>query len=176
MHDGYLFTLGVCCSTSANNPALMLLDTLLGALPPVKRAAFLSDVGAPDHQAGFDDQVLPAIVADLCDAELLIVVTPVSSDALPDRLTAVLHQAAPLAHSGALREKMVLLVGIADSNEKNMPFAQLQHFCITAGMTLTTAVVVRKDVALQPGTLKQLRLAAQQAYAQCRMHIPEALP
>ncbi len=176
MHDGYLFTLGVCFSTSADSPALMLLDTLLGALPPVKRAAFLSDVDPLDDQAGFDHELLPAIVSDLCDAELLIVVTPIASDSLPVRLTALLHQAAPLATSGVLREKMVLLVGIAHSEEKNAPFAHLHHFCLTAGMTLATAVVVCKDAALQPGTLEQLRLAAQQAYAQIRIRIPGALP
>ncbi len=71
MHDGYLFTLGICGSADEDDPAPEVLSALLGQLPPVKRAAFLGPL-----PPGQPDALLADIVADMRDAELIVIVTP----------------------------------------------------------------------------------------------------
>ncbi|PMP80736.1 MAG: hypothetical protein C0184_09045, partial [Chloroflexus aggregans] len=74
MHDGYLFTLGICGSAAEDDPAPEVLSALLGAIPPVKRAAFLGVL--PSEQP---DLLVAEIVADMRDAELIVMVTPAST-------------------------------------------------------------------------------------------------
>lgn len=123
MHDGYLFTLALCGTATDRTPALAIVNTLLRALPPVKRAALLGEV-VPLDQGGqsaapMHDWLLGQVIDDMRDAELLLIVSPLYLSSappthirLPTRLATLLQQAAPLAAAGQLRGKCALLVGI----------------------------------------------------------------
>ncbi|MCU0492003.1 MAG: hypothetical protein MUD01_10465 [Chloroflexaceae bacterium] len=114
MHDGYLFTLGLCGTASASSPAPALLNAMLAALPPVKRAALLGEVLPFDSQGQLLDAMLPAILGDIRDAELLLVVTPLlPGGRLPARLEALLHRASQLLV--ALPPKYAVLVAVDDA-------------------------------------------------------------
>lgn len=177
MHDGYLFTLAICGTATATSPAPMLLNAMLAALPPVKRAAWLGEVVPLDSSGRWHDPLLDAVVADMRDAEVLLVVSPLYSSRLqpeqatahlPARLVALLERAAPLAAAGHLRGACAAFVGIdmagstaAASNasavdrivQKQMLFAPLQRFCVLAGMEIVGALLVPAPEAGTPAAL-----------------------
>jgi hypothetical protein len=89
MHDGYLFTIGICGSTSGVGPAF--LDRMLAALAPVKRAAYLGEVTISTADPDLRDPYLDAILADIADAEIMLLVTPMPEGVLPRRLQDLLQ-------------------------------------------------------------------------------------
>ncbi len=178
MHDGYLFTLGICGSTAADHPALFVLNTMLTALPPVKRAAYLGPVLPLDQHGQLHDTLLEPIVCDIHDAEVLLIVTPVSAAALPVRLTALLNHVVPLADNGMLRDKVVVLVVITpDTVPAEMtPLQRLQHFCVAAGMQIAGQRSFTASMATQPSAIAAVMALAHQAYTEARQRVPAALP
>ncbi len=87
MHDGYIFTLGI--AGSAGGPTAAGLDLMLAALPPVKRAAYLGDVFTSTGLPSLDDPLTTPILADIADAEVLLIVTPFIAGRLPARIIAL---------------------------------------------------------------------------------------
>jgi len=114
MHDGYLFTLGICGSANDGGPARRCLDAMLAALPPVKRAAYLGEVLISADAPSFDDPLLAPLLTDIADAEVLLVVTPVPGGGLPPRLRALFEAlaATPLP----ARRRFVALVAVGDGS------------------------------------------------------------
>jgi hypothetical protein len=93
MHDGYIFTLGI--AGSAGGPTAHCLDVMLAALPPVKRAAYLGDVLTSPGLPSLDDPLTAPILADVADAEVLLIVTPFLGGRLPPRLAALMRTTPP---------------------------------------------------------------------------------
>ena len=89
MHDGYIFTLGICGSASENGPAPGCLDLMLAALAPVKRAAYLGEILLSEGVPSFADPLLAPIATDIADAEVLLFATPLPGGTLPTRLLAL---------------------------------------------------------------------------------------
>jgi len=114
MHDGYLFTLGICGSANDGGPARRCLDAMLAALPPVKRAAYLGEVLISADAPSFDDPLLAPLLTDIADAEVLLVVTPLPGGGLPPRLRALFEAlaATPLP----ARRRFVALVAVGDGS------------------------------------------------------------
>ena len=111
MHDGYLFTLGVCGTASAASVAPALLDAMMGALPPVKRVALLGDVRALSDDGELPpDEMLDEVAGDLADAEALLVVTPILHRGLPPRLMDALRRAGERAGAAGLGHTLAALV------------------------------------------------------------------
>ncbi len=178
MHDGYLFTLGICGTTAADHPALFVLNTMLTALPPVKRAAYLGPVLPLDQRGQLYDALIEPIVCDMRDAELLLIVTPVSAVALPARLAALLDHVVPLASDGMLRDKVVALVMIAPDTvpAATTALVRLQDFCVAAGMQIAGQRYFTASAVTQPPAVAAVIALAQQAYIQARQRIPDVLP
>lgn len=178
MHDGYLFTLGICGSTAADHPALFVLNTMLTALPPVKRAAYLGPVVPLDQHGQLYDALIEPIVSDMRDAELLLIVTPVSAAALPARLAALLDHVVPLASDGMLRDKVAALVAITpDTAPAEMTALQrLQDFCVVARMQIAGQRYFTTSAVTQPPAVAVVMALARQAYTAARQRVPDALP
>lgn len=194
MHDGYLFTLGICGTAAATTSAPDLLNAMLGALPPVKRAALLGEVLHLDSNNNLYDPLLDAIVSDLRDAEVVLLISPLyyragygrSVTALPARLTALFERCASLATTGQLHGTIVVLVGVISSLQSPLLEREqhrelldpLHRFCVGAGMTIAGQTVVydHADALPLPETLHTVRALAQHAYAQARQRCPDALP
>lgn len=159
MHDGYLFTLGICGSAEEDDPAPVILNQLLAALPPVKRAAFLGRL--PSDQP---DQLLADVVADMRDAELIIIVAPATTPQLPNRLDNLLRA----TYAAGISGRYALLVTIG----RHAPavLQQLQAVTATCGLMITAAHALA-DHDPPPVT------SAQAAYATARTNLaPNALP
>ncbi|MCS6887381.1 MAG: NAD(P)H-dependent oxidoreductase [Chloroflexus sp.] len=159
MHDGYLFTLGICGSAAEDDPAPEVLSALLGALPPVKRAAFLGEL-----PAGQPDLLLAEVVADMRDAELIVIVTPATVPQLPARLTNLLRAACAADLAG--RYAALVTVG---------PYAQavlheLRAAVATCGFVIAGAFALVEDAPLPEAELRAAYTAARAALA------PHALP
>lgn len=186
MHDGYLYTLGICGTVAASTPAPALLNTMLAALPPVKRAALLGEVLPLDTNGDLHDPLVDAIVADMHDAEVVLLVSPLyyrdGQVALPARLTALLDRAMPLVAAGQLRDKVAALVGVIPAPPENVGcrevLAPLHHFCARAGITVAGVAVIdeQTDSIPRPETLQTVRELARCAYAQARRRCPAVLP
>lgn len=129
MHDGYIFTLGVCGSASDSGPAPACLDAMLAALPPVKRAAYLGEVLVSEGQPSFADPLTAPLLADVADAEVLLVATPLPGGALPARLRAL--AAAMEARPDQGRRRFAALVVFADGSTEGL--WPLRHALEAAG-------------------------------------------
>lgn len=179
MHDGYIFTLGICGSASPSNPAPALLDAMLAALPPVKRAALLGEIVPLDGAGKLHDPLLDPIIQDLRDAEVILMVTPLaSSGRLPARLAALVKRAAPLVATGVLHGKVAVLVGVvaaADMPAGAAP-AQLQRFCDEAGIAIADMIILAEPAAADAAVVDRLKVSAQRAYALARQRVAYALP
>jgi|YNPBryunderm2012_1023409.scaffolds.fasta_scaffold21882_2 NAD(P)H-dependent FMN reductase len=114
MHDGYLFTLGICGSANDSGPARRCLDAMLAALPPVKRAAYLGEVLISADAPSFDDPLLAPLLTDIADAEVLLVVTPLPGGNLPPRLRGLFEALA--ATPPPARRRFVALVAVGDGS------------------------------------------------------------
>lgn len=204
MHDGYLFTLGMCGTAAASNPAPAVLNSMLGALPPVKRAALLGEVLSLDSGGALHDPLLAQVAADMRDAELLLFVTPVYRSPsrgdmrLPARLAALLQAAALLAQAERWPGKHAALVAVVSGDDnptsadndthtvdhaiyRQAVFAPLQRFCVVAGIRIGgTAIVPAPDstqaAAPAPDVLADVQALARRVYAQARQDVPHALP
>jgi len=176
MHDGYIFTLGICGSTRAGHPALILLEAMLCALPPVKRAAHLGEVLLLEQDQQIHDPLRDPVLADMRDAEVLLIVTPLHTANLPFRLAGLLDYAGDLA-AGGLRGKIAVLVGIDPGTPpKPASLALLQRFCDDAGITVAGKLMLTEDQAVEPTTPDRVADLARQAYALARQDLPDALP
>ncbi|MCS6881045.1 MAG: NAD(P)H-dependent oxidoreductase [Oscillochloridaceae bacterium] len=114
MHDGYLFTLGICGSANDGGPARQCLDAMLAALPPVKRAAYLGEVLVSADAPSFADPLAEPLLADIADAEVLLVVTPLPGGSLPPRLRGLFDALA--AAPPPARRRFVALVAVGDGS------------------------------------------------------------
>ncbi len=175
MHDGYIFILGIGGTASASSPATTLLDTMLAALPPVKRAALLGEVVPLDNAGHWHDPLIDPVLGDMADAEVLLVVTPLPAGLLPARLAALLERATPLVQAGRLAGKYAALLGVSTAPNASAPgMARLEQFCVSAGILVVGSLLVPGDV-LPDHTAQAVELA-QLTYHQARQHHPDALP
>ncbi|NNJ11875.1 hypothetical protein EKD04_016200 [Chloroflexales bacterium ZM16-3] len=172
MHDGYIFTIGICGSASDSGLAPACLGAMLAALPPVKRAALLGEVllfeGAPD----LDDPLIDPIRADIADAELLLIVTPVSGERIPGRLGGLAR--AMVDAPPPPRPRYAALVAVGRRDEPSL--APLRRLCAAAGAELVGELWVEDGEQLGDEALRQLGDLAREAYARARALEPEALP
>lgn len=171
MHDGYIFTLGVCGSASTSGPAPACLDLMLAALPPVKRAAYLGEVLISDGAPSLDDPLLAPVAADLADAEVLLVCTPLPGGALPARLAALarrLEQAPP-----AGRRRFAAIVAFTDGSTE--PLWPLRHALEAAGCDLLAELYAPAEADLATLAEDAAELA-RTTYARARAANPGALP
>ncbi|RRR76156.1 MAG: hypothetical protein EI684_03495 [Candidatus Viridilinea halotolerans] len=171
MHDGYLYTLGICGSTAGNGPAPQCLDLMLAALPPVKRAAYLGEVLLDHASPGFRDPLLAPLYVELADAELLLIVTPLPGGQLPPRLQALAHVLCKTPLVSAPR--YAIFIGFADHPPHALDALRL-------ALTLNNTTLLHERFA--PTAANPVAIAteaiiwAQHAYACARRHHPEALP
>jgi hypothetical protein len=173
MHDGYIFTIGICGSASDSGLAPACLDVMLAALPPVKRAALLGEVllfeGLPD----LGDPLSDPICADIADAELLLVVTPLSGGVAPARLRALAR--AVVAAPPPARPRFAALVALGPQGDAAL--APLRRLCAAAGATIVGELwLSAEEEDIGDTVRRQLGDLARAAYAQARGLAPEALP
>lgn len=168
MHDGYLFTLGICGTASGNSPAPELLGAMLRAIPPVKRAALLGEVLLLDDPAHFADPMINMVLADVADAELLLIVSPTPGGRLPLRLANLLEQAAPMALRGT--HALIVLISEEDAAPHGAERA-ISGLLAHSGLHLSELIIARADEPLHT-----FEAAAQRAYRLARELAPDALP
>jgi multimeric flavodoxin WrbA len=203
MHDGYIYTLALCGATTLSTAAPLIVNTMLAAIPPVKRAAWLGEVLPLTANTSPADPLLDEVLADLHDAEVMLIITPLyqrtgsddtHTSALPARLMRLFDRAGPLAAAGHLRGKTAALVGVETGENsaaapesaldrivhKQTVLAPLQRFCLDAGITIAGAAVLAAlpDTAtdLSPDDGQIVRTLAERAYEQARQQVPHALP
>jgi NAD(P)H-dependent FMN reductase len=172
MHDGYIFTIGICGSASDSGLAPACLDAMLAALPPVKRAALLGEVLLFDGPPDLDDPLTDPIRADIADAELLLIVTPVGEGGLPARLRALARAVVAAPPPTRQRFAVVVAVGLRDEDA----LLPLRRLCAAAGAKAISELWVKDDDMLSAGRRKQLEYLARAAYEMARGLQPEALP
>lgn len=170
MHDGYIFTIGICGSASGMAPAC--LNVMLAAMPPVKRAALLGEVLLFDGLPCLDDPLADPIRADIADAELLIIVTPLMGGGIPDRLRALAR--AVVAVPPPARPRIAALVALGPQHTAAL--VSLRRLCAAAGATIAGELWLNAEDALGDDARQQLADLARVAYAQARNLVPEALP
>lgn len=171
MHDGYIYTLGICGSASGSGPAPPCLDLLLAALPPVKRAAYLGEVMLSGGAPSLVDPLIEPVRADIDAAELLIIVTALPGDRLPARLAALVHAIEQEPPSVARR--FALLVVFADASLAGL--WPLRHALEHAAIELLNEIYL--STASDPQLIAdELITVARQAYGRARAMHPEALP
>lgn len=171
MHDGYIFTLGICGSASAGSPATACLNLMLAALPPVKRAAYLGEVLLTAGPPTLDDPLTVPLLTDIADAEVLLIATPLPGGALPVRLRALVRalNAAPLAG----RRRFVALVAFADGPTTGL--WPLRHAIEAAGGDLVGELYAENDAAPRSFAADAVALA-RATYDRARHLHPAALP
>jgi NAD(P)H-dependent FMN reductase len=167
MHDGYLYTLGICGTAAGNNPAPALLNAMLKAIPPVKRAAMLGEVVLLANPHSFADPMLNEVLADMRDAELLFIVTPVMADRVPARLASLLARIP--AHALAGTQCLLTLVGEPPGQSRAAERAIISLLAPT-GVQLNQTLFAHAE---EP--FARFEAAAQQAYRQARALVPHAL-
>lgn len=166
MHDGYLFTLGVCGTASSASVAPALLDAMMGALPPVKRVALLGDVRVLDADGDLPpDELLDRIAGDLSDAEALLVVTPVLHGGLPPRLRDALRRAGEHAGTAGFSDTLAALVCVGgNAADREAAEVAFRRWCDDHGVTLA-GVAALADVAVDEATLAVVVQLAEDTYA-----------
>lgn len=171
MHDGYIFTLGICGGASASGPAPACLDLMLGALPPVKRAAYLGEVLLSEGAPSFADPLLAPLLADIADAEVLLLSVPLPGGALPPRLAALARalEAAPPSP----RRRFAALVAFADG--PTAALWPLRHALETLDCQLLAELYAPADAAVA-SLADEAAALAREAYARARALNPAALP
>jgi hypothetical protein len=171
MHDGYIFTLGICGGASASGPAPACLDLMLAALAPVKRAAYLGEVLVSEGAPSFDDPLLGPVTADIADAEVLLLSVPLPGGTLPARVAALARalEAAPPPQ----RRRFVALVAFTDGTTAAL--WPLRHALEEAGCELLSELYAPADAEVATIAEEAAALASE-AYARARALNPEALP
>jgi hypothetical protein len=169
MHDGYLFTLGVCGSASGG-PAQHCLDAMLAALPPVKRAAYLGEVLVSESAPSLRDPLVAPLLAEIADAELLLAATPLPGGLLPPRLRALAEAIIAAPPAGP---RFAVLISFAD-NLVARTLDPLRAAFAACGATLIGELQFPADApaAVWKGDATEL---ARAAYARARSLHPEAL-
>ncbi|PDW01944.1 hypothetical protein [Candidatus Viridilinea mediisalina] len=171
MHDGYLYTLGICGSAAGSGPAPECLSMMLAALPPVKRAAFLGEVLLNQAGPSLADPLRDPLYHELADAEVLLLVTPLLGGALPARLSAL----ATLLIQKPLPKAPAYAVLVSFNDQPRVGLALLQRALTTNGIELLHELSVPNEADLVAFGLTAIA-AAQQAYGRARLLYPEALP
>ncbi len=168
MHDGYLFTLGICGSAGAGHPALQLLDAMLAALPPVKRALYLGEVQPAGADGSWHEPLRDPLRADLADAEILLLVTPTLAGKLPTRLYTLFNQL-PAANPTWPLEIVAIAIGPA----ADQALARLQGFFAAPDIHFQGLALNADEV---DAAMPQALALARAAYRRARAALPEALP
>lgn len=172
MHDGYLFTLGICGSASDSGPAPACLDLMLAALPPVKRAAFLGEVLLSTELPSFDDPMIEPIRADIADVELLLIVAPLVGGGLPARLQ-ILARAVEQAPPPA-RPRFAALLALG--TESSSTLTPLQRMCQSANIEIVEELWIAVEGELNNDIRERMADFARNAYAIARREYPDLLP
>lgn len=173
MHNGSLFTLGICGTTAGNSIALKLLDTLLSGIPgESKRAAFLGEVTPLDEQGAFSHPLIAPVIAAMEHAELLLMVTPIAHQTIPAHLATLIHGAEPLVDAGSLRGTVALLVGVSDSAHDDASLTLLEEFCVRARIEIAGVIFIPETFAFDEEQCTSLRTLAQHAYTQAQKSHP----
>lgn len=168
MHDGYLFTLGICGSAAAGHPALQLLDAMLAALPPVKRALYFGEVQPAGVDGGWHEPLLDPLRTDLADAEILLLVTPAPPGGLPARLRAALDRL-PAGSAAGPHQIVVITIGPAAAPA----LSRLQ--ALFAGPELHfQGLALAADDGVD--AIPQAQALSRDAYRRARIALPDALP
>jgi len=171
MHDGYIYTLGICGSASGSGPAPACLDLMLAAVPPVKRAAYLGEVMLSSGAVSLVDPLIEPVRADIDAAELLIIVTPLPGERLPARLTALVN--AIEREPPSVARRFALLVVFADASLAGL--WPLRHALEDAAIELLNEIYIPTESDPQL-IADELIALARQAYGRARAMHPEALP
>ena len=170
MHDGYIFTIGICGSASGQAPAC--LDAMLAALPPVKRAALLGEVLLFVGPPCFDDPLADLIRTDIADAEVLLIVTPLIGGGIPARLHALARAVDAAPPPTRLRFAALVALG----PQRDVALSPLRRLCAAAGATVVGEFWLSAEGGLNDAARQHLADLARAAYAQARNLAPEALP
>jgi hypothetical protein len=112
------------------------------------------------------------IRADIADAELLLVVTPLVGGGLPARLSALAR--AVVAAPPPARPRFAALVAVGPQREAAL--APLRRLCAAAGASVAGELWVDADAGMDAEVIRQLEALARATYAQARRLEPEALP
>jgi hypothetical protein len=143
MHDGYLFTLGICGATSDASRAPGLLNEMLAAIPPVKRAALLSDVRRLDDPSNIDgDGLLDEASTDFADAELLLLVTPAVAGDVAPRMAALLAMAAHEVLPNLPKHAVLLATDEEGDESAALALARLEAWCAQCGVTVEAQIAL----------------------------------
>jgi hypothetical protein len=163
MHDGYIFTIGI--AGSAGGAAAACLDLMLAALPPVKRAAYLGAVFTHDGLPSLSDPLTAPIWADIADAEVLLIATPLPGGRLPARLHAL-----TLQHVFVPRPRFAALVtfGAGDAYA-------LEQWLHAIPVTLCGQLHLPEQESLSTAHISAIRELARSAYYNARELLPHAL-
>jgi hypothetical protein len=178
MHDGYIFTLGVCGSASDSSPAPACLNAMLAALPPVKRAAYLGEVLLNEGAPSLADPLTGLLLGDVADAEVLLIVTPLPGGALPSRVHNLAQAIAASAPAGGSQDeaqppRFAALVAIGDGQGE--AFHALRVALARVGATIVGEIHAPAD-AEQAQLVERAVELARAAYALARERRPAALP
>ena len=164
MHDDYLFTLGVCGTASDASRAPALLNAMLGAIPPVKRAALLGDVRRLDDPSNIGgDGLLDEVAADFADAELLIIATPAVAGDVPPRLADLLAMAAHEVRPTLPKHALLLATDEEGDESGALALARLVAWCEQCGVSVAAQVALPLATA-DAEALEQARTFAKAAY------------
>lgn len=172
MHDGYLFTLGICGTASGSSPAPDMLGAMLRAIPPVKRAALLGEVLLLDDPAIFADPLRDVLLADLGDAELLLIVSPLRLGRLPGRLTQLLKFAAEMPLGG--KHALVVLLGTAEDRLRTAEQV-ISRLIEPSGIQIIETLTA-SDELISPTEQAAIEAATLRAYHIARALRPNLLP
>ncbi len=170
MHDGYIFTIGICGGASGLAPAC--LDVMLAALPPVKRAALLGEVLLSTGIPSLDDPLIEPIRADIADAELLLLVTPLVGGGVPARLRALAHRVRFAPPPPRARFVVIVVVGQRDDEA----ILSLRRLRTAVGAAAAGELWLEDRDALGAEQRRQLEDLARAAYDRARRFEPGALP
>jgi hypothetical protein len=172
MHDGYIYTLGICGSASGSGPAPACLDLMLAALPPVKRAAYLGEVLMLSSSApSLDDPLLAPVYQELADADLLLLVTPLPGGALPVSLEALAAAISRMPPPPARRFAVLIVFAHGSLNA----LWTLRHALEAAEIEILDEFYALPEASL-PSLADEVIALARNAYARARALHPEALP
>lgn len=172
MHDGYLFTLGICGTASGSSPAPALIGAMLRAIPPVKRAALLGEVLLLDDPTIFADPLRETVLADIRDAELLLIVSPLRSGRLPGRLTQLLKVAAEMPLGG--KHALVVLLGTAEDRLRTAEHV-ISRLIEPSGMHIIETLTA-SDELISPTEQAAIEAATLRAYQVARALRSDLLP
>ncbi|WP_129671886.1 hypothetical protein [Candidatus Chloroploca sp. Khr17] len=170
MHDGYIFTLGICGSTMASGPAPASLDLMLAALAPVKRAAYFGEVLISTDLPSLDDPLTTPVVNDIADADVLLITTPLPGGKLPARLHSLvrlIEHAAPVQ-----RRRFAVIIAFTDGTTEGL--WPLRHALDAAAIEVLSELYAPAEADLDELAPELISLA-HMVYGRAHALHPEAL-